>query len=71
MAMERAWGWWRGQPEHARSQWYQARVGPGSARVQKMDMVALARKWLIAPWQLLETGGLPKGAWLKAAVRLR
>ena len=71
MAIEMAWGWWRFQPESELARWYQARVGQGSARVRKIGIVALARKLLIALWQFLETGVLPKGAWLKAEVRIR
>ena len=71
MAIASAWGWWRFQPESERARWYQGRCGQGSARVRKLGLVALARRWLIALWQLLETGVLPKGAWLKAEVRLR
>jgi len=33
-------------------------------------MVALARKLLIALWRFIETGVVPDGAALKAAVRL-
>ena len=71
MAIASAWGWWQFQPESERARWYQGRCGQGSARVRKLGLVALARRWLIALWQLLETGVLPKGAWLKAEVRLR
>jgi transposase len=69
--MEMAWGWWRFQPESERSPGDQARVGPGSARLRQMGMVALARQWLSALWRFLETGVLPKGASLNAAVRIR
>ena len=44
MAVERAWGWVRCQPESRRTQWYQARCGQGSARLRTSGMVALARK---------------------------
>jgi hypothetical protein len=38
---------------------------------RQMGMVALARQWLSALWRFLETGVLPKGASLNAAVRIR
>jgi transposase len=68
MAVEIAWGWGRFPPESRLTQWDQARVGPGSARLRKIGMVALARKVLIALGRFLETGELPAGAVLKAAV---
>jgi transposase len=71
MAIEMAWGWLRFQPESELARSYQARFGQGSARVRKIGIVALARKLLIALWQFLETGVLPKGALLKAEVRIR
>jgi len=71
MAIEIAWGWLRFQPESALSRWYQGRFGQGSARLRKIGIVALARKWLLALWQCLETGAPPQGAWRKAEVRIR
>ena len=68
MAIEMAGGGGRFQPESLLTQWYQARVGQGSARRRTMGMVALARKVLIALWRFLKTGELPAGAALKAAV---
>ena len=70
MAIEMAWGWLRLQPESALTQWYQQRFGHGSSRLRRIGMVALARKLLIALWRFVETGVLPDGAALKAAVRL-
>jgi transposase len=58
MAIEIAWGCWRFQPESALSRWYQERFGPGSARVRKIGIVALARKLLIALSRFLETGAV-------------
>jgi transposase len=70
MAIEMAWGWRRFQPASALTQWYQQRFGHGSSRLRRRGMVALARKLLIALWRFVETGVLPDGAALKAAVRL-
>jgi transposase len=68
MAVEIAWGWLHFQPTSALSQWYQARFGHGNAGYRKLGIVALARKLLIALWRFIETGVLPEGAVLKAAV---
>jgi transposase len=69
MAIEIAWGWLRFQPASALTQWYQQRFGHGSSRLRRIGIVALARKLLIALWRCGETGVLPDGAALKAAVR--
>jgi transposase len=67
MAVEIAWGWIRLQPESLLTQWYQTRFGQGRARLRKIGIVALARKFLLALWRFLKTGELPVGAGLKAA----
>ena len=68
MASEIAWGWVHFQPQRTLTQWYQARLGQGSARLRKIGIVALARKLLIALWRFLKTGELPAGAVLKVEV---
>jgi hypothetical protein len=70
MAIEMAWGWLRFPPARALTPWYQQRFGHGSSRLRRIGMVALARKRLMALWRFVETGVLPDGAALKAAVRL-
>ena len=70
MAIEMSWGWLRFQPQSALTQWYQQRFGHGSRRLRRIGIVALARKLLIALWRFIETGVVPDGAALKAAVRL-
>jgi transposase len=70
MAIEMAWGWRRFQPASALTQWSQQRFGHGSSRLRRIGRVALARKLLIALGRFVETGVLPDGAALKAAVRL-
>jgi transposase len=70
VAIEQAWAWLRFQPESELSQWYQERFGKGSKRLRKIGIVALARKLLIALWRYVETGLLPEGAVIAAAVRL-
>ncbi len=63
--MQVAWGWVRHQPHSALTQWYQHRFGGGGKRVQRVGIVALARKLLIALWRYLERGVIPDGAQLK------
>ena len=70
MAIEIAWGWLRFQPQSALTQWYQQRFGHGSSRLRRIGIVALARKLLMALWRFIETGVVPDGAALKAAMRL-
>ena len=63
--MQVAWGWVRHQPHRALTQWYQHRFGGGGKRVQRIGIVAQARKLLIALWRYLERGVIPDGAQLK------
>jgi transposase len=69
-AIEIAWGWRRCQPARALTRWSQQRLGPGSSRLRRIGMVALARQLRMALWRLVETGVGPAGAALKAAVGL-
>jgi hypothetical protein len=69
-AIEIAWGWRRCQPARALTRWSQQRLGPGSSRLRRIGMVALARQLRMALWRLVETGVGPHGAALKAAVGL-
>jgi hypothetical protein len=68
--METARGGLRFQPATALTPWSQQRVGPGSSRLRRRGIVALARQRLMALWRCVEPGVLPDGAALKAAVRL-
>jgi transposase len=45
---------------------YEERFGRGSKRIQKIGIVALARKLMIELWRYLEPGAIPEGAVLKA-----
>jgi transposase len=63
--IEVARGWRRFQPDSALAQWYHTRFGHGSARVQRIGIVALARKLLIALWRFVTAGTVPAGARLK------
>jgi transposase len=55
--------WLRHQPESELSRWYMQRFA-GTARGRKVGIVALARKLLIALWQMTQTGEVPMGATL-------
>jgi transposase len=55
------WCWLQYQPQSALSQWYQRRFGGGTSPVQRIGIVAVARKLLIEFWKYLETGELPAG----------
>ena len=66
LAIELAWLWLRYQPGSALSQWYHATFGGQGKIRQRIGIVALARKLLIALWRYLETGVLPEGAVTKA-----
>ena len=57
-----AWSWRRYQPASARSCWCRARCGGGGKRRRRRGIVAVARKFLMALWRFLETGGVPEGA---------
>ena len=59
-----AWAWLRYQPDSELSQWYEERFGQGGSRLRRVDIVALARKLLIAFWRYLEHGEIPAGAQL-------
>jgi len=52
----------RYQPEGELTKWHEDRFGHGSRRIQRIGIVALARKLLIELWRYLETGAIPEGA---------
>lgn len=62
MLVELAWGWLRWQPTSRLSGWFQERFGRGTSRYQRVGIVALARKLLIALWRYLEFGEVIEGA---------
>jgi transposase len=57
-----AWGWLRFQPNSELSRWYGRRFGYENSRLQRIGIVALSRKLLIAFWKYLEKGEVPAGA---------
>lgn len=62
---ELAWSWLRYQPQSKLSLWFSERYAPGTKRMRKVGIVALARKILIAMWRLVKYGEVPEGALLK------
>ncbi len=66
LLIEIAWGWLRWQPDSGLSKWYMSKFGPGSGRMRRIGIVALARRLLIALWRFVEDGVVPEGALLKA-----
>jgi len=59
--IELAWRFLKHQPDSALAQWFRARTQDGRGPTRKVMVVALARKLLIALWQLATTGKLPEG----------
>jgi transposase len=69
MAVELAWLWLRYQPQSELSQWYRRRFAGRGPVAQRIGIVALARKLLVALWRYLRDGVLPAGAVLKPGAR--
>ncbi|MGE8454818.1 MAG: IS110 family transposase [Pseudomonadales bacterium] len=68
LMIELAWSWLRHQPTSQLTQWFNERFAPGSKRMRRVGIVALARRLAIALWRYLEYGEIPTGANLKPAV---
>ena len=66
-AIELAWMWLRHQPGSALSRWFRERVGAERGRARRINIVALARKLLVALWRYATQGVIPEGAVMKAA----
>jgi transposase len=62
-----AWRFLRHQPDSALVQWFRQRTQDGRKPTRKTMIVALARKLLIALWQLVTAGEVPMGVRLHAA----
>lgn len=63
-----AWRFLRHQPDSALTQWFRQRTQDGRKPTRKTMIVALARKLLIALWQLVTAGEVPVGVRLHAAI---
>ncbi len=62
-----AWRFLMFQKDSALAQWYRVRTADARGTTRKTMIVALARKLLIALWQLVTTGEVPQGVVLRAA----
>ena len=62
-----AWRFLMFQKESALAQWYRARTADARGATRKTMIVALARKLLVALWQLVTTGAVPEGVVLRRA----
>jgi transposase len=62
-----AWLWLRHQPQSALALWFKERVGRNGGRFKKTNIVALARKLLVALWKYVTAGVVIDGAVMKAA----
>jgi transposase len=67
MLIQLAWRLLKHQPESALVQWYRARTADGRRDTRKVMIVALARKLLVAFWELVTTGKVPEGMKLHPA----
>ena len=66
--LQLAWRFLRHQPDSALVQWFRQRTQDGRGGTKKTMIVALARKLLIALWELARTGTVPPGVRLHAAI---
>ena len=62
-----AWRFLMFQKESALAQWYRARTADARGATRKTRIVALARKLLVALWQLVTTGEVPEGVVMRRA----
>lgn len=67
ITVQLAWRWVRWQPDSPITRWYQERFAPGSKRVRRIGIVAVARRVLIALWRYATTGVVPPNAIVKVA----
>ena len=62
-----AWRFLMFQKESALAQWYRRQTADSRGTTRKTMIVALARKLLVALWQLVTTGEVPQGVVLRRA----
>lgn len=67
MLIQLAWRLLKHQPESALVMWYRKRTADRRRDTRKVMIVALARKLLLAFWQLVSTGEVPEGMRLHPA----
>lgn len=66
IAGQLAWAWLRHQPTSALSHWYRRRFDGRGVIAQRIGIVALARRLMIALWRYTAFGVVPDGALMKA-----
>ena len=66
MAGQLAWAWLRYQPTSALSRWYRVRFAGRGVVAQRIGIVALARRLMVALWRYVTFDVVPEGARLKA-----
>lgn len=66
IAGQLAWTWLRHQPTSALTQWYRQRFAARGPVAQRIGIVALARRLMVALWRYVTADLLPAGAVLKA-----
>lgn len=66
IAGQLAWAWLRYQPTSALSRWYHARFAGRGVVAQRIGIVALARRLMVALWRYVTFDAVPEGARLKA-----
>jgi transposase len=62
-----AWRFLMFQKDSALAQWYRVRTADARGATRKTMIIALARKLLVALWQLVTTGEIPQGVVLRPA----
>ena len=67
MLIQLAWRLLKHQAESALVKWYRERTADGRGDTRKVMIVALARKLLVAFWELVTTGKVPEGMKLHPA----
>ena len=66
IAGQLAWAWLRYQPASTLARWYRDRFGGRGVIAQRIGIVALARRLMIALWRYTAFGVVPDGALMKA-----
>jgi transposase len=66
IAGQLAWTWLRYQPTSALTRWYRSRFDGRGAVAQRIGIVALARRLMVALWRYVMADLVPEGAVLKA-----
>ena len=62
MMVQLAWAWVRHQPDSTLAREFQAKAGGRGSRVRRSQIVAIARKLLVALWRYVSVGVLPENA---------